>query len=207
MQNYPFDKLRTSNSKLKIHKNINKISYATVLIGLGILFRTAWHVAPNVEYVTTATLLAASYLGKRWAILVPLLIMIITDLMLGNTNIFLFTWSAYIFIGCLGNLSHLSDLKTGSKILRVTGLGIAGSIWFYLWTNFGVWLLDSWGMYRGTLSGLTQAYILAIPFFRYNLIGNLIFLPSSFIIVEIIKNINFNKFLQKIKHLPYESIR
>ena len=67
-----------------------------------------------------------------------------------------------------------------------TGLGIIASLWFYLWTNFGVWALDSFGMYPKTLLGLIDAYILGLPFFKNNLIGNLLFVPISLTIVELI---------------------
>lgn len=68
-------------------------------------------------------------------------------------------------------------------------MGILASLWFYLWTNFGVWLLDNWGMYPRTIMGLIDAYLLALPFLRYNLISNLIFVPVSFFIVEKVKAI------------------
>lgn len=171
------------NSKVKIIKN--KIIFAIILICLGILSRTIWHLGPNVEFVTGSTLLSGAYLGLGWAIIVPFSIMFITDFLIGNTNIFLFTWSAYLVIGCLGYLSHKGDLRMEPKILWATGLGIGASIWFYLWTNFGVWLLDSWGMYPKTMEGLVSAYILGLPFLKYNLLGNLFLIPASFFIVEV----------------------
>lgn len=158
--------------------------FAGILVGLGIASRTIWHIGENVEFVTSSALLAASYLGFSYALVVPLVIMAITDLIIGNTNIFLFTWSGYLFIGYLGNLGHLSDLKKENKILRATGVGIIASLWFYLWTNFGVWLLDSWGMYPKTLGGLLQAYFYGLPFLKMNLLGNIIFVPVSFFVVE-----------------------
>lgn len=176
-----------------------KLIMAVLLVTLGILFRTVWHLGPNVEFVTSATLLAGAYLGKKWAFIVPVSIMAISDLVLGNTNIFLFTWSAYLLIGYLGNLGHLSNLRGRIKTLRATGIGIGASIWFFIWTNFGVWLLDSWGMYPKTLPGLIDAYIMGIPFLKYNLIGNLFLVPLSFLSMEILssklKAQGFRKFL------------
>lgn len=165
-----------------------KFILAGILIILGIASRTIWHLGENVEFVTASALLAASYLGIRWAMGVPLVIMMITDLLIGNTNIFLFTWSGYLFIGCLGYLSHLSDLKSGKKILKATGVGIIAGLWFFLWTNFGVWLLDSWGMYPKTINGLIQAYWYGLPFLKLNLLGNLLFVPLSFLVVEKVKS-------------------
>lgn len=182
----------------------NKMLFATVLIILGILFRTVWHLGDNVEFVTSATLIASAYLGLRFSILVPFMIMALSDLIIGNTNIFIFTWSGYLFIGFLSNLSNLGNLRGGTKILVATGLGILASLWFYLWTNFGVWLLDSFGMYPKTLTGLIDAYIMGIPFLKYNLYGNLVLVPASFLIAEAVKLFfgNWHKsFYKKKSHL------
>ena len=190
----------------------NKIIFAALLITLGVLFRTVWHLGPNVEFITSACLLSGSYLGRKWAILVPVFIMLTSDLIIGNTNIFIFTWSAYIVVGILGywglknKNARLPDgqekLKI-TKIIKATGLGIIASLWFYLWTNFGVWLLDSWGMYPRTITGLVDAYILGLPFLKYNLMGNLVFVPVSFSLVEIVKSIRLdtNYLFKKIEKI------
>lgn len=162
-----------------------RIIGASVLIILAVLFRTLWHVAPNVEYVTAASLLAGAYLGRKYCVLVPFLIMVLSDTLIGNTNIFIFTWSAYLIIGLLA--SKYLILNTKYQILKATGMGIGAALWFYLWTNFGVWLLDSWGMYSRDLSGLINCYVMGLPFLKLNLLGNLFFIPVSFGIVEGVK--------------------
>jgi len=167
---------------------------ALFLIFLGTFFRTVAHIAPNVEFVTTASFLAGAYLGKKYAVLVPLLIMVITDTLIGNTNIFIFTWSAYLTIGILGywGLKNQKD-RENFKIIRATGLGIIASFFFYLWTNFGVWLLDAWGMYTKDLNGLFKCYLMGLPFLKLNLLGNLFFIPVSFGIGEMIKSFYASK--------------
>lgn len=158
---------------------MKKIFFAIILISLGILFRTRWHLYPNVEFVTAATLLSAAYLGKRWGILVPIIIMAISDYFIGNTNIFIFTWSAYILIGLFS--------FQGKPWMKA----ITASLIFYFWTNFGVWALDSFGMYSKDLNGLLRAYYMGLPFLRFNLIGNIFFVSVSFWVVEKVKLINF----------------
>lgn len=162
----------------------SKFFFALTLVLLGVLSRTAWHLGDNIELVTASTLLSSGYLGLGWATVVPFIIMFITDLIIGNTNIFLFTWSGYIAIGFLGYLSHLGNIKGYKKVFLASGLGIASSLWFFLWTNFGVWMLDSWGMYPKTINGLIESYIMGLPFFKANLLGNLVFVPAAFILRE-----------------------
>jgi len=180
----------------------NKLIPAIILVLLGIFSRTYFHLGPNVEFVTVATLLAASYLGIYWSVFVPLGIMLVSDVVIGNTNIFIFTWSAYIIIGLVsiaffknssinGLLKHFIKKKSFYKIIQSTFLGLGASVWFYLWTNFGVWILDSWGMYDRSFSGLLDAYILGIPFLKYNLIGNMVIIPLTFTIVELSKSYKF----------------
>lgn len=189
---------------MKINNNFfekKKIILGGVLILLGILSRTAWHIGDNVEFVTGSALLAGSYLGLGWAIVVPLVVMVITDILLGNTNIFLFTWSGFFLISCLGYLSNIGHSKGVRKVFLSVPLGIVSSLWFFLWTNFGVWLLDSWGMYPKTFKGLMDAYILGIPFLKMNLLGNLFFVPLAFFIFELGESMNWEMgmFIKKIE--------
>ncbi|MBI4999279.1 hypothetical protein HZB97_00725 [Candidatus Gottesmanbacteria bacterium] len=167
---------------MKISNFKFQIGAAIILISPGVLFRTLWHIAPNVEFVTAASLLAAAYLGRKYAVLVPFVIMVITDTLIGNTNIFIFTWSAFLIIGLAGLV--LRRLKGIKLVGGATAMGATSALFFYLYTNFGVWLLDSWGMYSRDLSGLLNAYIMGLPFLKLNLLGNLFFVPVSFGIVE-----------------------
>jgi hypothetical protein len=166
---------------------MKKYLFASGLIVLAILFRTIWHLGPNIEFVTAASMLAAHYLGFWCGISVPLAVMFVSDILIRNTNIFIFTWSAFVLIGGLNGLfSTIVGKRRDAKIiLAQTGYGVLASLFFYLYTNFGVWLLDSWGMYPRTLGGLIECYLMAVPFLRFQLIGNLIFVPVSFTLVEL----------------------
>ena len=124
--------------------------------------------------------------------------MVISDFVIGNTNIFIFTWSAYMGIGLMGLIGQIGKRKTKQKILGATGLGIAASLFFYAWTNFGVWAMDSWGMYPKTLSGLIQCYMMGLPFLKLNLLGNLFFVPVSFGVVEMVKKWGLDKHIHII---------
>lgn len=168
---------------MKIDKS--KLISAVLLIFLGILFRTVLHVGDNIEFVTTAALLSGAYLGMGWSIGVPVISMVISDLIIGNSNIFIFTWSAYMIIGISGFLLQKFKIKSQKlMIARATGLGVLSAVFFFLWTNFGVWLLDSFGMYPKTIEGLMNAFLLGLPFLQLNLIGNLIFIPVSFFLFD-----------------------
>ncbi|MFH1971529.1 MAG: DUF6580 family putative transport protein [Patescibacteria group bacterium] len=156
-----------------------------ILLIAAILERTVFDLGPNFEFITTALILSAFYLGKKQSILLTFLILLISDTIIGNTNIFVFTWTGFLIPAFFAS-DVLKKIKL-NKILLGTGLGISSNIFFYLWTNFGVWALDSWGMYPNTMQGLTQSYINGIPFLKYQLVSTLLLLPVTFIIFETIK--------------------
>lgn len=114
-------------------------------------------------------------LGGVYTFIVPLLTIALSDIYFGNTSILFFTWSAFMIIGVLGwffKKRKSFDLRFVSKM---TGVGIVASLFFYLYTNFGWWLLTN--MYPKTLEGLIQCYIMGLPFLKTNLLGNLFFVP------------------------------
>ncbi len=158
------------------------------LIGIALIERLWFDLGPNVELITVVTFIAAFYLGKKAAIIIPLVTLAISDAFIGNTSIALFTWSAYIVIGLISYFISKSSKSTFTRILIATGGGAGACVWFYLWTNFGVWLLDSLGMYSKDLSGLIASYIAGIPFLRNQLVSNLIIVPTVFSVIELIRN-------------------
>jgi hypothetical protein len=163
---------------------MRKLLIALLLIVIGVAGRTVLHLAPNVEMVTLVSFLAATYLGRKYALLVPFVIMVITDTLIGNTQIFIFTWTAWMMIGFSGLI--LKGFRGGKLVGAATGMGILASLFFYLYTNFGVWVLDSWGMYSRDLTGLIDCYLMGVPFLRLNLLSNLIFVPVGFSLVELV---------------------
>lgn len=170
--------------------NKSKLFAALTVIFIGVFGRflmLKFVSIPNFEIITALTLVSAVFLGGVWIFVVPLSIIAITDMVIGNSPVLIFTWSAFAVIGFFGwlfkkmensrLLRQLADTggQAKFKILGLTGVGVISSIFFFLYTNFGWWLVSN--MYPHTLDGLIQAYIMGLPFFKNNLIGNLIFVP------------------------------
>ncbi len=174
------------NKDAKLEK-IKMISAgALILIGIGGRFALVSYVRiPNLEIVTALTLVSGIYLGGIYTAVVPLSVIFLSDLAIGNNYIFIFTWTAFVLIGLLGaGYRRWRIAKRGFQITRdnfkaqlpeAIGLGISSSLFFFIWTNFGWWLIS--GMYEHNLAGLIKCYWMAIPFFKNNLIGNLVFVP------------------------------
>ncbi|EKD75966.1 MAG: hypothetical protein ACD_43C00269G0009, partial [uncultured bacterium] len=163
------------NSYSMTKKNI---SLAALLIVLGIAGRMALLAYPNIETLMVVSILAGTVLGWRWGVVVSLFSVIGSDMIIGNTAILLYTWSAWLIIGSASALGRRDQAKTQvwSNTLRNTGLGVFGTLFFYAWTNFGVWHIG--GLYPHTLAGLLLSYINALPFLHNQLLGNLFIVPA-----------------------------
>jgi len=175
--------------------NKSKLFAALTVIIIGVLgrfFMLKFVGIPNFEIITALTLVSAVFLGRAWALVVPLSIIAVTDVFIGNGPVMLFTWSAFAIIGIFGIIYKKLDIKgTKYQVLGLTGMGIVSSVFFFLYTNFGWWLTSN--MYPHTWDGLIQCYIMGLPFFKNNLIGNLIFVPMFSVAATILKSNIKNK--------------
>lgn len=125
------------------------------------LIRIMPHI-PNFTPVTAMALFGGVYFtDKRLAYLVPVLVMLISDIFLGFSMISIFVYLAFILISFLGTRFQSISIKSI----------LISSIAFFLITNFGVWLLG----YPKSFAGLLECYTLAIPFFRNSLLGDLFY--------------------------------
>ncbi|SRR4030043_1226173 len=168
-----------------------------ILFTLAFLERIVYDLGPNVELVTTVMILVSFYYGKKESFWMVFFIMFFSDLIIGNTNIFIFTWTGFLIPALFSEnlINKFTNLKSSityhqslitkkmsiSSSLALTGL--SSNIFFYLWTNFGVWLLS--GMYPKTAMGLLMSYINALPFLRYQAVSTLLFVPLGFFLTEI----------------------
>ena len=156
---------------------MKRLSLSLLLIFLAVAERLWWDLGPNVELIMTASVLAAMYLGRNWGIAVALISLAISDLVLGNTMIMFFTWSGFALIALASGLIRRRPVVAGIY-------GLASALWFYFYTNFGVWLIG--GLYPHTLAGLLQSYIMGLPFLRLHAVTSVLFLSVSVSLIEII---------------------
>lgn len=163
--------------------NLQRVIGALVLIAFGVVSRIYLRVClppgnnlvmfDMFAAVAVFTLLAGCLLGGIYLFIVPIGIMLISDLYYGNNFIFLFTWSGFAFVGLLGyKLKHKVNY-TPKFFLSLTGVGILGVLIYDLWTNFGCWL----GWYPHTIAGLALCYTMAIPFTLGHLISTSVIVP------------------------------
>jgi hypothetical protein len=119
----------------------------------------------NFSPIESVALFAGAYLGSRvLAIGVPLVAMLIADLFLG------FHGGMPVVYACIALMAIAGGyLGRNVSVLRVAAFGLCSAVFFFLVTNFSVWLGS--GMYPLTLEGLIACYVAAIPFFHNQLAG------------------------------------
>lgn len=152
-----------------------RVIVAVLFVVFGVVGRLLLLDVPNLEPLTAMSLLAGSMLAVWFALGIPLATIVVSDVIIGNSAILLFTWSAWVGIGAMGLLLRKRTNKPARFALEMTGMGVVATFVFYLWTNFGVWAIESW--YPHTFGGLVQSYIMGLPFLRPQLFGNLVLVP------------------------------
>ncbi|MCA9376027.1 MAG: hypothetical protein KC925_03105 [Candidatus Doudnabacteria bacterium] len=157
---------------------------ATLLIVFGAGGRLLLQEVPNIETIMLVSVLGGAFLGGRWGVAVAVGAVALSDVFIGNTQIFWFTWSAWAVIGFASLLLRSSDKSSWKFPLKATGMGIAGTLFFFAWTNFGVWLEGM--LYPPTMAGLIESYLMAIPFLRLHLISSLTVVPAGAVMAVLI---------------------
>jgi len=151
------------------------------LAALGIYLRLTPHPA-NFAPMGAIALFAGGYLPRKWAIILPLGIMFITDLFLGwyEPVVMLSVYACLAVSFLAGTL-----LKKQKNAFNVFGLAVFSAVLFFLVTNFAVWAASSW--YPHTLNGFLLNYYLALPFFRNTLFSDIFYSVSLFGAYELVK--------------------
>ena len=158
---------------------------AFLLIALGLFSRVLPHPA-NFAPIAGIALFAGIYLPKKLAIIAPLAAMALSDLIIGSYQwqVMLTVYLAFIVTGLIG-----LAIKNNKNFRSIVGGTLLASIIFFITTNWAVWAFGT--MYPHSLNGLLQSYVMALPFFRNSLLGDLFYVGVLVGGMEI--SLNFNK--------------
>ncbi len=145
---------------------------------LFVLFAIAVRLDPSHIMAFTpvgAALLYFGARGPRKLIWLPLTLLAASDVYLtlfqyhySFTADTFVTWAWYAAILLMGTL-----LTRNSGPIQVFGASVATAISFFLISNFAVWAV--WPEYPKTVAGLVECYTLGLPFFRREVIGDVMF--------------------------------
>ena len=163
---------------------------ALALIIVGVVSRTMLH-SPNFTPVIAVALFSGVYLNKKHATVIPLALMIISDVFLGFHDTIVFTWGSLVLISWIG-----LAIKKNKRFTTIALASIVSSILFFIITNFGAWVSP---LYPDTWQGLQECFIAAIPFFRNTFLSTVFYAVLLFGVYELtarlVKNTRFARIL------------
>lgn len=159
--------------------------FVVVLIALAALsrlFPIAWNFSP-----IAAIALMGGFFFKdlKKAIVIPLACLLVSDALLhlkfvmGGSE-----WPGFypeisaIYLGFVLVVLIGRHLIKQVKWANIIGASLAGSLAFFLITNFAVWLGGH--LYPMNAAGLMECFTAAIPFFRNSVAGDLVFTTALF---------------------------
>lgn len=146
-------------------KNVRPVALGLTV--LGALARLAPH-APNFAPVGGMSLYAGARLRGWQAFALPLVLMAVTDPLLGGYSFA----TPFIYLSFMVNVCIGRHLQATQSPLRIGAACLVCSAQFFLISNFGVWL---GGLYPHTLAGLATTYTAAIPFFGRTVAADLLY--------------------------------
>ena len=154
--------------------------FTFALIALAVLTRLLPH-PPNFVPITALALFGGVYLDKKHTFIVPIAAMLISDYFIGFYSGMVWVYASFVAIGFIGLW-----LRNHPGVTSTIGATLAGSVLFFVVTNFGVWV-SSQVTYSKTVTGLVECFVAAIPFFRNTLLGDAVYVGALFGVYELAK--------------------
>jgi len=146
---------------------------------------------PNFTPVGAVALFGAAHFRSRWAAFVaPLAALFLSDAALElTTRLELHSgWLArgagfhagmWVVYGAMALVVAIGLLlRKRRSVAAVAGCTLAGSVTFFLVTNFAWWM--GYDLYPHTMAGLVASYVAAIPFFGWELLGDATYVTVLF---------------------------
>lgn len=153
---------------------MKKIFIPALIILMAVVMRFLPHM-PNMAPIAAMALFGGVYFNKKYAFLIPVGVMFLSDIFLGFHNTMPFVYGSFLLTGIIGIV-----LKKHNNFKWIIGGTLLSSVLFFIITNFGVWAMNMGNMYAKNLTGLVQCYLMAIPFFRNTLMGDLFYTGMMF---------------------------
>ena len=167
---------------MKIFKKVKNIEFiiALIFVLIGVSLRLIPH-APNFTPIAAIALFGGVYFSKKIALILPVSAMLISDMFIGfyQIPVMISVYGSFLLCVVLGFW-----LKKHKKWYTAGGGAISSAVLFFLITNFAVWAFSPW--YAKTLFGIAQCYLMALPFFRNTLAGDLFYVIMFFGAYELV---------------------
>lgn len=154
---------------------------AYLFIFLGAALRVIPHPG-NFAPIAAIALFGGTYLNKKYALIVPLAAMAISDFFIGFDSLQsrAIVYGSFLLIGGIGY--YLRNHKSAGSVL---GASLLSSVIFFAITNLPFVHAES--LYPYSISGTIASYTNALPFFKNTLLGDLFYTSVFFGAYELIR--------------------
>jgi len=150
------------------NQNIMRVAIIGGMMLLAGLSRLIPHPFNFTAIMALALFGGAKFKNPSLSIVVPLVVMLITDVIIGFYTLMPFVYSCIVVTSLLG-----MAVGRKSNPLYIIGGSLISSVLFFLVTNAAVWYHNP--QFTQDVSGLMMCYDFAVPFFRNQLFGDLFF--------------------------------
>ena len=158
---------------------MNDRTFATVVAAVLVVLAAASRVAPhpwNFTPMIAVALFGGARLGKTWiAAAVVVACLALGDLALG---LFPYGGMAWVYGAFVAVVVVGRALRTRPGVLPTLVGALAAGAVFFVVSNLGVWVAG--GLYPRTAGGLIDCYTAALPFYRNQIAGDLLFTCALF---------------------------
>jgi hypothetical protein len=146
------------------------IEYSLLWVLISVFSRVIPH-PYSASAIISLSLWSPIFFNRYYGLVLSLLSMFIADICLHFSMHYPLIGSWSVFTYSAITLLVLCNRSRGKHMLLITAFGALG---FWLWTNFGTWLMTS-DMYPKTFMGLINCFIAGLPFLKNSLIASLLY--------------------------------
>lgn len=146
-----------------------------IVLSLLVLFAACTRALPlSIPHIWNFTAIGAlaifagsQFKDNRFAFTIPLIAMAVTDLFIGNG------FDPIVYIGFVAMVACGVLIRNNINPKNIGLSSITGTLTFYLITNFAYFYPQT--LYTHDLSGIFTSYVMALPFLRNMLIGDIFY--------------------------------
>ena len=150
---------------------------AVLLVFVAAFSRLLPHPA-NFTAIAAIALFGGVYLEKRFAFIVPILAMLMSDYVIGFYSGMYWVYGSFVLVGLIGRMAEKpqkGSIRSGWRYCEFDAVFCRYQFWSVDDTRINV---------PPTWAGLVECYVFAIPFFRNTLAGDLFFVTVMFAAYE-----------------------
>ena len=155
-----------------------------LFFAIGLLGRLIPHPF-NMTPTGAIALVGGSRLPKVWRWVTPFAALLISDLLLNFFHYGFAEWfkiAPFVYGSFAINILIGQWVRGPKRAPKLMGVSLLGSFQFFIFTNFGTWLVG--GLYPKTMAGLVTCYGMALPFFQRTLVGDLAWCLAFYLVLE-----------------------